>query len=347
MLGLGRASQYAGWWNQGGDIKINIPVATSISQAAYQTPSFSWLTGGIYPNYGNWTDPNEGSINVLGYNSLTGYNSLRCTMSITFQLPWPSGLATNTYYGGPIYRIGYPGGPYEFTIASYIDGSNRLTFTAGSTNGSGGPGIGQITYLPGTYTDYASTWFTVVYSQAETSSAYTNWSGTGSGTVYCRLAVYNAQTGALFFKVDLQQAAGNWPDITNIITGSGGSVALDQVSTYALGFRNNSGGQEVITTYAQNWISLGTMWDPLTVKAAGDTTWLTTRPNNTIGTGKAWVNHQWTNYENVSNSNWYLTDTAGDLVTGSTNNRQARIVNTGNTTVFNNSYSTSIPKDTS
>jgi hypothetical protein len=342
MLGLGRASEYAGWWNTGGAINISIPVATSVSQAAYQTPAFSWLTGGTYPNYGGWQDPTTGSVNVSGYNSLTGYNSLRCTVAWTCQLPWPSGLATNTYYGGAIYRIGYPGvnSPYEFSLETYINSAGRLTFTAGSTNGSGGPGIGPQTYLPGQYTDYASTWLTAIYSQAETSAAYTNWSGTGSGTVYCRLAVYNTQTGALYFKVDSQQPAGNWPDITSIITGSGGSVTIDQSSTYALGFRTNSGGQTTINTYAQNWISLGTMWDPVTAKAAGDTTWLTTRPNNTIGTGKAWINHQWTNYENVSNSNWYLTDTAGDLVTGATNDRQARIVNTGNTTVFNNSYST-------
>jgi len=347
MLGLGRASQYAGWWNQGGAININIPVATSVSQAAYQTPAFSWLTGGTYPNYGNWTVPYSGSVNVSGYNSLTGYNTLRCTLAWTMQLPWPSGLSTNTYYGGPIYTMNNNGAVYEFGPQVQINSAGNLVFSAGSLNGSGGPALFPPNGLPGPYTNWTSTWFTVVYCQAETSAVYTNWTGTGSGNTYCRLAVYNAQTGALLLKSDQQQSSGSWTNITDYIVNSGGSIDLNNTGSYTMNWRPNAGGNTTINTYAQNWISLGTMWDPLTAAASGDTTWLTTRPNNTIGTGKAWVNHQWTNYENVSNSNWYLTDTAGDLVTGTTNNRQATIVPAGNTTVFNNAYSTSIPKDTS
>ena len=138
-----------------------------------------------------------------------------------------------------------------------------------------------------------------------------------------------------------------------MITNSGGTVYLDGGANYNVTwdfYGTNSTYQGVL---AQSWISLGTMFDPVGVKAT-DSTWLTTRPNNTIGGGKAWLNYQWTDYElaTVTPIGYYfLTDTSGgDLLTGSTNNRQAAIAPYGGTAIgdFTYSYSTTnIPKDTS
>lgn len=347
MLGLGRASQYAGWWS-GGAINISIPVATTVSQAAYQTPVFSWKTGsGFSPQTtGGWNQPGEvgSAVDVSGYDSLTGFNNLRCTFAITFQLPWSSGLADG-FYGQAIITLGVPSSSsYQFAIQGRLNNSGKLSFPAGSTNGSGGPGQNG-SDLPGVYTDYTNTWLTVIYCQAETSAAYTNWSGTGSGDVFCRTAVYNTETGALIKKTDEQQSSGTFPNITSLITGSSGSITLDSTTSYFLNFTSQA-DDDTPRVLAQNWLSLGTMWDPETAKAT-DTTWLTTRPNNTIGTGKAWLNWQWTEYDNPSAFNIYLEDTSGDLVTGTTYN--ARLVaSASNSTPFNNSYSTTnIPKDTS
>ena len=350
MLGLGRASQYAGWWNTGGPIKIDIPVATTVSQAAYQTPVFTWRIP--TPEPGNqgpiWRPAYTGYVNVSGYDSLTNYNYKRCTMVHTFQMPWTSGLSAG-YYNAPRYGININGTGYDVGLQLQIGSAGNLIVNYGNFFGEGGPSATPVT-LPGAYTNYTAAWLTVVFSQAETSSAFTDWTGTGSSTSYNRLAVYNTQTGALIGKKDTATPIGTWPDITTLITASSGQVLLNTgggSGNYSLGWDSTNTDDTYPFTHAQDWISLGTMWDPLTVKST-DSTWLTTRPNNTIGTGVAWVNQQWTTYENPNSSTWYLTDTAGDLVTGATNNRQNSFVAAGNSTIFSNNYSTTnIPKDTS
>lgn len=347
MLGLGRASQYAGWWNTGGAIKIDIPVATTVSQAAYQTPVFTW-NGGNYGVSGGFQIPyNSGSpaLNVSGYDSLSGFNAVKTTYIVTFQPKWDTGLTSaDTNFR---FSINPNSSNYDQGIKASIS-SGALNIVAGSINGSGGPG--DAFNLPGAYTAYTSGWLTVVWCQSNTSSDYTAWTGTGTGTVYTRLAVYNTQTGALIKLHDQATSAGSFPNIGTMITGSGGTVNLDN-SGYNVSwdfYGTNSTYQGVL---AQSWISLGTMFDPVGIKAT-DSTWLTTRPNNTIGSGKAWLNYQWTDYELYAPAQtYYLTDTSGgDLLTGSTNNRQAQIAPYASSgpTEFAYSYSTTnIPKDTS
>ena len=43
MLGLGRASEYAGWWN-GGIKSINFTGSSAMVPLVEQSPEYSWLT---------------------------------------------------------------------------------------------------------------------------------------------------------------------------------------------------------------------------------------------------------------------------------------------------------------
>ena len=70
MLGTALASQYAGWWNSGGPLIININAPGAVSQSIYQNPAFSFQ----YGNVGN-TNPSSG-LNSSGNINLTGYSSL-------------------------------------------------------------------------------------------------------------------------------------------------------------------------------------------------------------------------------------------------------------------------------
>ena len=351
MLGMARASEYAGWWNQGGGpIVIDIPVVTTVSQAAYQTPVFSWNAGNFGTSGGFQIPYNSGTpaLNVSGYDSLSGFNSVKQTFVCTWQPKWDTGL-TSADQKFKFFIDNNTTPAYDQAIyASISSGSMRIS--AGSIQGSGGPGDG--TTLPGVYSDYINTWLTVVWCQSNATADYSDWAGTGTGTCYTRLAVYNTQTGALIKKSDLTGSAGSFPNIGSMITNSGGTVYLDGSQNYNVGWDWAPADATYQNVLAQGWISLGTMFDPVGIKST-DSTWLTTRPNNTIGGGKAWLNYQFTNYENFSSgSTYYLTDTSGgDLLTSSTNNRQAQLAPYGGNPTsdqFTYSYSTTnIPKDTS
>ena len=349
MLGLGRASQYAGWWNAGGPVVIDIPVATAVSQAAYQTPVFSW-NAGIFNTSGGFQVPGSSgtpALNVSGYDSLSGFNSVKQTFVCTWQPKWDTGLTS----AGLQWRFSINNNTtpdYDQGIQASIN-SGKMRISAGSISGSGGPS--DVMDLAGVYSDYIDDWLTVVWCQSNSSSDYTAWTGTGTGTVYTRLAVYNTQTGALIKKSDVAQSAGAFPDIGSMITNSGGTVGLGS-GTYSVEWDWSQADATYENVLAQSWISLGTMFDPESVKAT-NSTWLTTRPSATIGGGKAWLNWQFTEYENFSSgTRYYLTDTSDDLLTGSTNDRQASMAPYGGTPSatdqFNFGYSTTnIPKDTS
>jgi hypothetical protein len=212
--------------------------------------------------------------------------------------------------------------------------------------------------LPGAYTDWNNTWFTVVSSTAESSSSFTNW-GTSATTItqYAqRRCIYNTETGELLVKVDTTvnksnfdfKLAGAW------ITDSGNTIPFsDGGDPYSFRILNNSQGfyganaEPIIET--NHWISYGTGFDPVAIKSS-DSTWLTTRPNAQIGNARAWCNIQFVDYEAVSNTSPYLysVSTSDMDLMSQANDRMAQLVNSTNLADWTNNYSTTdIPKDKS
>lgn len=350
MLGLGRASEYAGWWS-GGAINISIPVATTVSQAAYQTPSFSWLTinspqnANQYSLDGYYPSGNYGTVDLTGYTALSGFNDRRATMMYSIYLDWPPG-SPDDYYGQQTWnwQVSSSDLAYFYNAWNIASGSVRLNY--GGIAGAGN--YNASVTLPGAYTDYTSKWITVVMSSAETSSVFANWNGTGSGNTYYRIAFYDTAAGTLIKKQDTIATNGPFPSISSM----GNTVPVaSSASTAQTNWNIIKGGTAGVDFSTANWWgSAGTMWDPETAKAT-DTTWLTTRPNSTIGTGRAWVNVPYASltnnnnilYQGIKQSGTDLYTQANSVVmVGSTTSTSWNAV-----TVAQSQNTTNIPKDTS
>ena len=349
MLGLGRASEYAGWW--AGKPTVSITCATTVSQSVYQTPSFSYNDPGRAPtrNAGGYTyidtdSSAQGTIDVSGVTALTGYNRYRSTILASFQLNWASGLANSGSYS-------------RLEQKKIIGGSpNFPTFAILSTTSGGALQISmwnQVT-LTGAYTTWIGKWLTCVSTSAESSSFFTNWTGgtISSGFYAVRTCVYNAETGEKVGQLDGQDNSSSI-DNSAWITGSGGTITVSDSATYGYRVFNNSydmyGASAQPIRETNIWVSFGTAFDPIAIKAT-DSTWLTTRPNKTIGTAVAWMNAQFTNYENYggSSQNYAITTQTNADLYSQTNSREAALVLGDPATYWTPNYSTTyIPKDTS
>ena len=94
MLGLGRASEYAGWWNQNTPLIVNITAPGAVSQTVYQNPAFSFEYGNTSSGTATTSSLNSaGTIDLTGYSALSGANNNRWCMATTFRMQWPTGLA--------------------------------------------------------------------------------------------------------------------------------------------------------------------------------------------------------------------------------------------------------------
>jgi hypothetical protein len=349
MLGLARASEYAGWWS--GKPTVSISCATAVSQSVYQTPSFSYND----PGYGaqrnaggySYISPTDssayGNIDVSGVTALTGYNRYRSTILATFQLNWASGLSNSASYSR-LEQKKIIGGSPTFPAFLILSTTSTGALQVAMSN--------QVT-LAGAYSTWIGKWLTCVSTSAESSSFFTAWTGgTPTGSYAIRTCVYNAETGAKVGQLDGWDSGSGF-DNSAWITGSGGTIEVSDSGSYAYRVFNN--GQDFYGASTQPiretnvWASFGTAFDPVAIKAT-DSTWLTTRPNKTIGTAVAWVNSQFTNYENYGGSSEYYaisTQTAVDLYS-QTNSRQAQLVASSPATYWTPNYSTTyIPKDQS
>jgi hypothetical protein len=325
MLGVALNAQRAGWGEQ--PFVVNITTDSVVSQALYQTPSYSFLFNASDRNW-NVTD---GDYDLTGYSSISGFNNRRYTGMMNIYLPWPSGLA-NGYYGNPFgMQINKTGDSILFWTIALDIVSGSLQITSGYDNTEP-----RVT-LTGAYTDYTNRWLTFVATGAETSSVFTNWTGTGSGSNYNRLALYDTETAVLLSKTDTvdNQRRAN-------ISGYGNSVSSVGGDADAVAVAGFSGGFEQIRQ-AGIWFSLGTMFDPLTETSD---VWLTTRPGATVGNATAWLNSTATTYYENTAINFYYMDEDTDIFIPDTANQRVEIADTD--AGFTTGYSTTIiPKDQS
>ncbi len=308
MLGIGRASEYAGWWSSGAPSAL-IKGTSHMALTVNQLPQF----GIESPHVSDVNLQGDGAIDLTGYTSLSGFNNSRWTTVWTVYPDWPtSGLPIgdpSAYIAINLtQQLDYLGTDYFFNMTLDLSPSGS---TPTSTLYAREAGTNLA--LPGSYTQYMQRWLTFVASTAETSSVFTSWTGPTSGNaLYKRLAVYDTQTGVLIAKLDVGIGSYTPPPIssfqttvpTTIDTGATGSL---YTNTYG-----SSGGAPSGTSWQSDlggvWSSWGTMFDPSSVT---DKTWLAARPNATIGTGVAWYNLQMTNYTYDSGTSSYYTLASG------------------------------------
>ena len=342
MLGLGRASQYAGWWS-GGPAQVTMKSVTSLNYKVEQTPSFSWLgvpdssTGPVQGAPGRTAIFSAGNVNAANVASQTGYNNYNWTQVMTFAISYPTtGLVSNDGYK---YDQKFQGNGGDFTsnfawVVKYT--GNQLTI-----NWPGTPSI----LLPATnYYDYNDRWLTLVVSISNDKTNFSNWTGgTSTGTYYCRMLVVDTNTGAKVAQSDTAQSGrpmGMPDDFASWISNAGGNISTTRSDPYSYSLNNGSSAypQEYLRI-AGYWVSFGTMFDPLTVT---DTSWRTTRPSNQFGNATAWLNCQFGDYGNTAgyDTAWSVTSDQDRFTPATTGHQMDLIQYGGNSTAFNDRYST-------
>lgn len=316
MLGLGRASQYAGWWS-GQPPTVTFTTASALVYENKQTPSYSLLIGSTNASSPAkaWNINSLGNYDLTNYDLNTAFNNERYTIVLTVKLTWPT--------------TGVPSGDnVTYTITNEVKDNGNINYLTSNILLQTGDVLdfgtlfgGGSLVLPGTYDQYMDQWLTIVYCGSETSASFTNWNQTAGTTgTYQRLAVFDTVTGVLLGKRDFRSTYSypsieNWPDTTPANT----------TGTYGY-FANGSGsgpgavsGDWYDGRTSNYWVSFGTMFDPLTTT---NTSWRTTRPTAVIDTGVAWLNLQMTAYEDAGTEH-YVTVSGQDLYSES-NDRVAR-----------------------
>ena len=342
MLGIGRASEYAGWWNTGIQ-QIRFSGASNMTQTVQQSPSYSLTSGGsskltfigVNADVFSGITTASGNVNLTGLTGFTGYNTYRSAVVHSFYLPWPSGLSSIS-------------GPVSLAIlqltnstASYY-GLN-IQVSAGGVLGFTNSLYGIPLTLPGSYTSYTNQWLTLVSSTAETSSVFANWTGgsQGSNTFALRNALYNTQTGALIAINDAWGTSSSLPaplgtlptSLPMFISPASGpypslSVLLEdpQVANSQI-------------THGTFWMSAGQTFDP---QSATDTSWRTSSPSATIANAKAWINIQMDTSTQIGNGSptytYFVNDTGQSLY--SQPNNYVIYAQVANAAIWSNAVST-------
>lgn len=294
MLGAARASQYAGWWTAGNiSATANLTSVSSLSYKRKITPSYSYLmevdSSEVAIGYSVGRFSSDQYIDITGLTGFTGYNNLNMTMCQHFYLPWSNvtGASTNGQFRFDLKQSNISGTSFDTNIYAGQDGgSGKLYITVDY------PGGGQTLNTTDSYSNYNDRWLTVVFSTSNTSSNFTSFSSsTGSGNVYARIALYDTQAGTLIQKYDFRTNEPGWNLSTLPATFTSNPDNDDwwRIFGYAGGTYANNYDYRI-----QNcWISVGTMFDPLTTT---DTTWLTSNPNKQISNAVSWFNSQFNDY---------------------------------------------------
>ena len=289
MLGIGRASEYAGWWNTGlksvafsstSKLTPTIRRVNSYSFATRDTNSGQFGIFGISP---------AGSLNLASLTGYTGYNYKRSVNVVHF---YPN---TSTW-------TGYGNGQYstvrqQFTNSAGTSSNNfdiqlQVSGTSLIVNGY------NYSYtLPAAVSTYYNKWMSVVVSTAETSSVFTSWTGGTVTDMALRIAVYNTLTGALIGKqdqaVNSSQMPGDWATQYGTTLTVAQSFAANSYYYYCYGIGLDTDATTATTPIGGLWFAWGTMFDPL---SATDTSWRTAAPNSQIGQAIPFLQSQFTGY---------------------------------------------------
>jgi len=211
MLGLGRASEYAGWWS-GGDPQVTIRVATAATgQMSYPDTVSLWSDNSWgSPSSNNLTATVDNSGIVSGNKVTTAYT---CRLGAESSYTWTQDPFRTTFD----YLAPYNSGTSYDPIFAYLDQGSGSTPT-------GNPKIarrrsdnrvsfliefGGYDYIPlsanVTWSTLEDQWITVIYSSSDNSADFANFnpiSGFTTGSQYGSLSMVYTQTGELISSVD-------------------------------------------------------------------------------------------------------------------------------------------------
>ena len=289
MLGLGRASEYAGWWNTGlksvsfsstSKLTPTIRRVNSYSYATRDTNSGQFGISGISP---------AGSLNLASLTGYTGYNYKRSTQVVQF---YPNSATWSGYGNGTYSTVRQQFTNSAGTTKQQFDINLQVTGTSLAVNA-----YNYAYTLPAAVSTYYNKWMTVVVSTAETESVFTSWSAGTITDMGLRIAVYNTQTGALIGKQDSLVSStnmpGNWATDYGTTLSVAQSFAANSYYYFCYGIGLDTDATTATTPIGGVWFAWGTMFDPL---SATDTSWRTAAPNSQIGQAIPFLQSQFTGY---------------------------------------------------
>lgn len=218
MLGLARASQYAGWWNSGNNF-----ISRTSSTARYNG---SWPAGiGLTSN--TWNGP--GTVGsgysfsgtsltsgakgtqalVFKYQAQSNYTWTTDPFRVGFQSIQTDSSSSTSFLQLQSYNYRFPttnNPSWPISIARTVT-TNRLAYF-GFYNGydyvaaAGSPDFDL----------YADRWVAMVSSYSDTQSDFAGWSGTGSGSYFARICLLDAVTGEVLNTTDYRYSPfQGWP----------------------------------------------------------------------------------------------------------------------------------------
>lgn len=277
MLGLGRASEYAGWWSGKPSFNsISATTATTLGQ-------FDGFSSALATN--SWLTPsNSGDPATFGFDN-TGIVSARAQVAavtmrfdVMSNYTWQTDTFRNTYqFVKNNSSATGPQGPYLLNMNS----NTGTTYTGVTISGlcrTLTTNKFAIFYCPNGY-DFipfttafdtlANTWITIVVAQAPTSASFSGWTGGTPGTNFypVRACIINSQTGDLIEKVDINvnqfqgqittYAAETWYPYSNN-TGPGTAYFyMQSQNRFDLTYNLTPN-----VYYASTWASVGEVFDP-------------------------------------------------------------------------------------
>jgi hypothetical protein len=187
-LGIGRASEYAGWWTGKPRMATTLTANLDYADPWLVTPRYyqaNAATGYALANYGVPGSSGVGQINTTGLTNTANYTT---AITIRFGTDYLVTAPNNTE--GFLWYDQYTnaGTAYFPYVGLNKTSTGAYQWTA---NGS----VGAI--ITNFDTGWRNTWLTFILAVSTSSSSFANWTGSGTGSYYGRIAVVNAQTGQL------------------------------------------------------------------------------------------------------------------------------------------------------
>jgi hypothetical protein len=309
MLGLGRASEYAGWWTgKPSFASTSATTATTVGQFngfSSQLVNNDWNTPALNGNPTTFSFDNTGIVNAraqvaavtLRFDVMSNYNWVTDTAtgslyqsvktnSTTLYPPSSALLAManntgTTYTGVQIYGLCRTVTTNRYAIFYNPNGYGFIPFTT-------------------SFDTLANTWITIVVAQAPTSASFSNWTGgtPQSGNFYpVRACIINSQTGDLIEKVDINTnqfqgysttyATETWYPYSNA-TGPGSAYFYTQSQSKFDTAYNPTPN----VYYASTWACVGEVFDPTaTTSSVSNYRYLCgSNLPGTVASVQAWVN---------------------------------------------------------
>lgn len=261
MLGLGLASEYAGWWT--GRVPVlrdSVTVTSSIPQRFMVSPRYYANMTGSTNN--TWASPMflAASGATLSLDMTGAVNQPKRSVSaITFKIGtnWMTTAPTTGYYNGILlYDVMNNNGTDNYYSVGIVKNNNTYLLSP-STQFQG------ISLTPTQLDSYRNRWLTLICATSDSTSTFANWTGTGTNTYNwaSRMVLYDVENNTVLRTSDqYAYAAVGTVDLTQ--TWTLGYLTSSYYLNHFVFYDNPSLYYRYDSNVASTWYAIGETFDP-------------------------------------------------------------------------------------